>query len=225
MAKRYVTRKCYACKQEIPVDKKNITGIVFYKNNYYHKDCFCNLAEENSKKTKGKPQEWKDALDNIDELEKKTKVILTSRIAYRGATDDLNDYLLSQYNVIEIESRFWQVIGDLSNGLYKGKRCKKVSVETILGAWKWGQHKLNEINKQNKMNHKGPENDDQRIPYDLAILVRKIPNYLAYKAKQDVLQAETVTSTPRIDYNNLYIAEVKREGLGDISDLLDDDDE
>ena len=147
MAKRYIARKCYACKQEIPVDKKNITGILFYKNNYYHMNCFCKLAEENSKKTKGKPQEWKEALDNVSELEKKTKVLLTSRIAHRGATDDLNDYLLSQYNVIEIGSRFWQVIGDLGNGLYKGKRCKKVSVETILGAWKWGQHKLNEINK------------------------------------------------------------------------------
>lgn len=225
MAKRHITRKCYACKQEIPVDKKNIVGIIFYKNNYYHMDCFCKLAEEKSTSSKGKPQEWKDALDNIEDLEKKTKVLLTSRIAHRGATDDLNDYLLSQYNVVEIGSRFWQVISDLNNGLYKGKRCKKVSTDTILGAWKWGQHKLNEINKQNKMNHKGPENDDQRIPYDLAILVRKIPNYLAYKTKQDAQQAEIKTQTPRINYDNLYIAAVKPEGLDDISDLLDDDDD
>lgn len=225
MAKRHVTRKCHECQQDIPVDKKNITGIVYYKNYYYHMDCFCKLAEEKSKGDRGKPQEWKNALDNIAELERKTKVLLTSRIAHRGATDDLNDYLLSQYNVVEIGSRFWQVISDLGNGFYKGKRCKKVSADTILGAWKWGQHKLNEINKQNKMNHKGPENDEQRIPYDLAILVRKIPNYLAYKAKQDAFQAEIKMQTPRINYNDLYIAEVKHEGLDDISDLLDDDDE
>ena len=68
------TRKCFLCKQNIPFKRTNITGIIWYKNNYYHLDCFCKLAEENSKKTKGKPQEWKDALDNIGELEKKTKV-------------------------------------------------------------------------------------------------------------------------------------------------------
>lgn len=219
------TRKCYLCKQEIPFNRRNITGIVFYKNCYYHTECFCNYAKKRIESGTNKSSEWKNALDNLAQLEGKTKVILTSRLAHKGVKDDLNEYLLSQYNVIKIESRFWQVIEDIGNGFYRGKRCKKVSVETILGAWKWGQHKLNEINKQNKMNHKGPENDEQRISYDLAILMRKIPNYLAYKAKQDAQQAVVATPTPRIDYNNLYIAEVKREGLDDISDLLDDDDD
>ena len=72
------------------------------------------------------------------------------------------------------------------------------------------------------MNHKGPENDEQRIPYDLAILVRKIPNYLAYKAKQDALQAEVKMPAPRINYDNMQRTEIKHEGLDDISDLLDE---
>lgn len=219
------TRKCYLCKQAIPFNRRNITGIVFYKDHYYHTECFCNYAKKRIESGTSKSSEWKNALDSLAQLESKTKVILTSRTAHRGAKDDLNDYLLSQYNVIRIESRFWQVIEDLGNGLYKGKRCKKVSVETILGAWKWGQHKLNEINKQNKMNHKGPENDTQRIPYDLAILVGKIPNYLAYKAKQDAMIEEVKTPMPRINYNNMQRTEIKQEGLDDISDLLNDDDD
>lgn len=226
MAKKYDTRKCHECGQKIKFEKKNINGIVYYKNYYYHIDCFCELAERRSSSGKWKAQEWKDALTNINELEKKTKEILGSRIARRGASDDLNDYLLSAYDIVEIPSRFWQVVGDLNNGIYKHKRCKKVSTETLLETWKWGQRKLNDINNYNKANYKGPEDDTQRLSYDLAIVVSKVSNYLAYKAKQEAAEAERqreLKEKIKIDYNDVACrAEVKKEGLDDISNLLDE---
>jgi hypothetical protein len=91
--------------------------------------------------------------------------------------------------------------------------------------WKWGQNQLNKIDKQNKMNHKGPANDEVRILYDLAILVRKVPNYLSYKAKLEAQQAEAKRELEktRIDYDNVQKVKIENNNdLDDISGLLDD---
>ena len=62
--------------------------------------------------------------------------------------------------------------------------------------------------------------------YDLAILIGKMPNYLAYKAKQEAAEAERqreMKEKVKIDYNDVACrAEAKKEGLDDISDLLDE---
>lgn len=218
------TRKCNECKQPIEIQNDDIRGVVYYKKLFYHTSCFCELAERKSQSKYGKPAEWKEALDNVLKLEAETKKIIQQRWRDKEAKDKLNDYLLSQYNVISIDTRFWQVVADLNNGIYKNKRCKKVSTQTLLDAWKWGQRKLNEINNHKKMNHTGLENDQQRILYDLAIIEKKIPNYLAYKAKQDAAEHErlqTSKESVNIDYSKIK-APTRKSGLGDISDLIDE---
>lgn len=218
-------RKCNFCKQPIEIHRDNPSGVICYKKLYYHTSCFRELAEQNSQKTRGKPKEWKEALDGISELEMETKELMRNYWGNKEAKDALNDYLLSQYNVTTIgDARFWQVVASLNNGMYKNKRCKKVPTQTLLEAWEWGQRKLNDINKRHKMNHSGPKNDNERILYDLAVIVNKIPEYLAYKAKQEAVKSEPVTKIERITYADMQRAVVKHEGLGDISDLLNDDD-
>lgn len=221
-----ITRKCKACSQQISINRNDVRNVVFYKNCYYHSDCFCDLAAQRVQSSRGKKEEWKAALNNLSQLEKDAKDILSARIPIQSAKNDLNDYLLSQYNVTAIDnSRFWQVVSDLSNGFYKQKRCKKVPTDVLLAAWKWGQHNLNEINKQNKMNHRGPATDNERLLYDLAIIVNKVPNYLAHKAKCEAemeAMKEKQRNSTRIDYDSLERTEVNKEGLGDISALLDE---
>ena len=221
-----IERKCNACKNAIEIDRSNVQGVVYYKKLYYHTVCFCELADKRSKLKSGKITAWKDALDHVEDLERAAKELITHQRVVepriKRDTDDLNDYLLKQYNVKAVPStNFWRSVNELQNGFYKGRRCKKVPLETLLGAWKWGQRHLDEINKRNKRNHKGPKDDDERILYDFAILVSKIPNYLAYKAKQDAMQAKTKTIT-HINYDNMQRTENMQEGLDDISDLLDD---
>lgn len=221
--KNIIERKCNACKQAIKIHSDNIKDVVYYKKLYYHSECFHDMAERKSQQKRGNPAEWKAAIDNIEQFERDAVNVLSSRLSYLGAKDDLNDYLLSQYNVVSVPDRFWQVVADLNNGIYKHKRCKKISTDVLLETWKWGQHKLNEINKKNKMSHKGPTDDAQRIPYDLAILVTKVPNYLAHKAKQEAMVEEMKREiSSRIDYNNIHVAESKSEGLDDISDILNE---
>lgn len=212
-------RKCAKCKGTIKIDHDSIIDIIFYKKLYYHKSCFCELATERSQSKRGKPEDWKHALNSVFVLEADTAKML------RGlcARDDLNIWLLDHYDISAVPSRFWQVVADLECGKYKGKRCKPVTMETLFGAWKWGQRKLDEIARNNRMKHTGPQSDDARIAYDLAVLVQKIPNYLAYEAKMSAVKEDTKQSAAsNINYNNVQRAEVRHDGLDDISALLDE---
>jgi hypothetical protein len=216
-----ILRKCGGCSDTIEINRNNITDILHYKNKYYHSKCFCEIAEKRSKTKRSTAVEWQTALDNLWELEADTKKMLESA----WVKDDLNMYLLSQYNISIVPSRFWQIVADLGGGRYKGRVCKPVTMETLLGAWRWGQKKLDSISRSNKMNHKGPASDDARVMYDLSIIISKVPNYLSHKSKMQMLQAEDKKEAARqhINYDNVQKTKVDNNGgLDDISGLLDD---
>lgn len=217
-------RKCNACKQPIKIDKNNIHDVVYYKKLYYHSGCFVEVATRRSQSKNKTAAEWRNALEHIGEFEAEAKTVLTTRLVYKGAQDDLNDYLLSKYKVVSISGRFWQVLADLNNGIYRRKRCNKVSTDVVLETWKWSQNDLDDIDRGNRLNHRGPTSDEQRLSYDFAIVVRRIPDFLTYKAKQEAAEAETKLrqkETVNIDYSKIKVAN-NNEGLDDISDLLDD---
>lgn len=213
-------RKCKVCQQSIEIDMNDISNVIFYKTFYYHKTCFCNLAKQKAESKKGKYEEWQYALDNLSEIEISTK----DRLEYPHIKDSFNEYLLKNYNVVAVPDRLWEVAATLEKGMYKRKKCKPISIKILHEAWQWGQHKLNKINSQNKMNNKGPKSDEERILYDLAILVGKMPTYLAHKSKMEALRAEAIREAQmsRTNYTYMPRTEQKREGLGDISALLDE---
>ena len=214
-----ITRKCACCKGEIEIDKKNISNILYFQDKYYHLNCFEVMAAEKTTSKRGKPQMWQDALDRIWELEEETKKMLEHFIA----KDELNVWLLEHYNITMIPTRFWQVVADLEMGKYKGKRCKPVAVDTLCGCWQWGQKKLNEINQYNKSHSKGPIDDTARLMYDLAVLVGKVPNYLAYKEKKKLARNEMArTAIVHDDIDMSKIAQGKQIKRKDISDISDD---
>ena len=216
-----ILRKCGGCSCAIEINRSDITDVLYYKNKYYHSKCFCEIAEKRSKAKRSTAAEWQEALDNLWELEADTKKMLESA----WIKDDLNDWLLNHYNITTVPSRFWQILADLENGIYKRKKCKPVAMETLFGAWKWGQKKLDSISRNNKMNHRGPEGDDARIMYDLSIIISKVPNYLSHKSKMQILQVEEKRESARthINYDNVQQTKIENNrGLDDISDLLDD---
>ena len=216
-----ILRKCGGCSDTIEISRNNITDILYYKNKYYHSKCFCEIAEKRSKAKRNTAVEWQTALDNLWELEADTKKMLEAA----WTKDDLNEWLLNHYNITTVPTRFWQIVADIGNGTYKGKRCKPVTMETLFGAWKWGQKKLDSISRNNKMNHKGPASDDARIMYDLSIIISKVPNYLSHKSKMKMLQAEERKETAKthINYDNVQKNKIENNGgLDDISSLLDD---
>lgn len=215
-----VRRKCGGCSDPVVIKRENLSDIIYYKRTYYHSDCFCKIAEKRSKANISTAPEWKDALDNLLELEKDTKNMLENSLFQ----DELNDWLLNHYNIATVPKRLWSIAYDLNKGIHKGKKCKPIDMKTIFGAWQWGQRKLDSISRNNKMNHKGPASDDERVMYDFSIIISKVPNYLSHKAKVEAQQAEEQKNAQktRINYNNMQRTEIKHEGLDDISALLDE---
>lgn len=216
-----MVRKCAACPKPIEIDKEHTSNIVYYKKKYYHSNCFCDLATKRSQAKIKSASEWKDALDNLWELEADTKKMLESALT----KDELNDWLLAHYDVAVVPSRFWQIVADLERGIYKGKKCKSVPMETLLGAWEWGQKKLDSIAKNNKANRRGPQNDEARLVYDLAILIGHISDYTKYinKIKSAEIERENKRKEEiKVDYNKIKTSSNDNHGLDDINELLDD---
>lgn len=223
MTEIITTRKCEDCKKDIVIDINNINDVVSFKKKYYHLNCFCQLANKKAQSSHKKTNDWEYALEHIEEFEQEAK----DRLQLPIVRDSLSFYLRQNYNVTVVPDRFWLTVTSLSKGNYKKKKCNPVPVKLLLEVWKWGQPKLNKIAKDNKQNHKGPTNDEERIMYDLAILVRKIPNYLAHKAKMEMLQEETrqKANKTNIDYNSVQTNQNNNHnnnGLDDISSLLDE---
>lgn len=214
-----ITRKCTKCKGAIDIDKNNITGVIQFQGKYYHYECFESMAAQKAASNRGKPEQWKDAIERLWDIEAETKKMLE----HFFAKDDLNVWLLDNYNITMIPTRFWQVISELESGIYKGKRCKSVNISTLCGCWKWGQRKLNEIDQYNKSQNKGPKDDAARLMYDLAILIGKIPNYLNYKEKQKAARNEMArTAVSHDDIDMSKIGQGKKTKRKDISDISDD---
>ena len=213
-----ITRKCACCKGEIEIDVHDIKDVIFYNKLYYHANCFEEMAKQKAASKRGKPQMWQEALDRLWELEAETNKMLKSALT----KDELNDWLLAHYDVAVVPVRLWQIVADLERGAYKGKRCRPVSMEMLLGVWKWGQRKLDEIAANNRANHKGPADDNARLVYDLAILVGKVPSYLTYKEKQKTTVIELARNTSYDEVDMSRIGQQKKEVKKDISDIFND---
>lgn len=215
-------RKCKKCGKEIIIKRDDINGVIYYGNYYYHTDCLVDCANEKLQNKRSVTKKWQSVLDDIPQLELTTKEMLRKQMFMIRDTDNLNNYLLEKYNLTTIDTRFWQIVRELGNGFYRQKRCKKVDVDTLYEAWKWGQHKLDEINRFNKTNNRGPSSNEARLMYDLSIIVKKIPNYLEHKAKLEAAAAEEKSKVrDSINYNNIE-RKAEVNGMDDISNMLDE---
>ena len=214
-------RKCACCKGEIEIDKKNISNILHFQDKYYHLNCFELMAAEKATSKRGKPQVWQDALDRIWELEAETKKMLEHFIA----KDELNIWLLDHYDIVAVPSYFWQLVADLESGKYKNKKCKPVSIITLHSMWVWGQKHLDKIAANNRLNRKGPINDNDRLRYDLAILLSHSNDYIKHitRTKEEAAElASKVENVKKFDYEKIYRQSKQEKKQDNILDLVND---
>lgn len=213
------TRKCAECGKNISVkDKKNLGHILRYKNKFYHTACFIALAESRVAAQNRYSASWQEALNNIEALIEDARLAITIKVK----TDPLNDYLLLNYDVGTLSSRFWSIVADIGNGVYKHRRCKAIDCNTLLDMWKYYQKELNQTDVWNK-SHGKVLDGESRVNYDLAILMNKYGNYIKAKAKEEAAQIDQQIHKEehKIDYNKIKAVN-KTNGLDDISDLLDE---
>lgn len=215
-------KKCVYCGEIIEIDVDNIQGVAkLTASSYYHTKCLLKLSLE--KRTKKRHAVYWDTMENdIYKYENAAKDTIMNVVG----KDRLTEHILMYYDVVTVPQRLWDVIGGLNSGKYKSRKCKPVNSWYIYETWKWGQHKLDETARYNKVNNKGPTNDSDRVLYDLAIVIGKIPVYLKHKEKQKVEEAERMAAEKekiRIDYSKIATNTSKNtDGLDDISELLDD---
>ena len=213
------TRKCADCGKNISIkDKNNLGHILRYRNRFYHTSCFIALAESRVAKNNSYSASWQDALNNIDALIEDARKAITVKVK----TDPLNDYLLINYDIGTLSPRFWSMVSDVGNGIYKHKRCKPVDCDTLLDMWKHYQKDLNSTNAWNK-SHGKIIDGESRIIYDLAILMGKYGEYVKLKAKEKVIEAETLKDVTRtkINYKN-FDNKIQKIDNDDISELLNE---
>ena len=213
-----ITRKCAKCKQEITIEHNNISDVVYYNKLYYHEQCFCDLCTQRIEKKRGKWVEWQEAYDNLWQLEADTKEMLEKYFA----KEELNEWLLNNYDICAVPGSFWQMVADLENGKYRNKKCKPIKTDMLLAMWKWGQGKLDKIAQNNRASRKGPSNDTERLRYDLAILMGHVEDYKKYKARKESQRNEIIDlikKQPKIDYSSL--SQCKQGNLESDVDTLD----
>ena len=214
-----IIKKCDVCKQEMEVDVKNISGVAKLKEKYYHTHCLKELAAYKVT-TKRHASYWQDILDDASLFEKDAKNTLTIVVS----RDKLNKHLLDHYNICRVTESFWSKISRLSQGTVNNKACKPVPMDLFADAWIWSQRNLDIINRNNKVNKRGPKNDSERLNYDFSIVLSHIPDYLNYLKKRELEEAERQFKNKEninIDYSKVQ-AKQETDGLDDISSLLDD---
>ena len=214
-----VQRTCSRCNKKIIISKNNLNSgeFVKYKNSYYHTECFIEYANERISKNNRYSPAWQEALDNIDDC----------RIAARDAVkttifrDELNKYLLDQYKVATFSDYFWNVVSEVENGWYRKRRCKSIETEQLTEMWKYYQRELDNINRYNVEHGKGVIGEGRAL-YDLAVIMKNYEKIKKGIAEEKVRAEETARiDEPKIEYTKIQVQK-ETDGLGDISDLLDD---
>ena len=145
-----------------------------------------------------------------------------NKLSHYSVRDVLNDYILNHYNITTISRSFWSTIEDIGNGNYRGKKCKPTDIDTIHGAWEWSQKNLDAISANNKKNNTGPQDGEQRLRYDLAIVMSKIPLYLNHIEKTNTNIKEIINNISYDEVDMSKVGQKKTEKKEDISDIFDD---
>ena len=217
-----VDRRCEACKATITINRYNVADVVQFQKKYYHYDCFYDMATKKANSKRGKPEMWQDALDRIHDLQVDAK----ESSQYYFVKEDLNDWLIDKYGFSKVPTTFWHRVADLEQGSYGRRKCKPISMATLLETWKWGWKKLSEIHSYNQSKNKGPQDAENRLIYDFSIVIQKVPNYLAYKAKQEAEELERqklLQNNIKINYELLgKQAHNRQEDRIDIASIIDD---
>lgn len=133
------------------------------------------------------------------------------------------DFILEVYDLNIIPTNIWKKISEIYSGTYKGMSIC-IPPEHLLDMWKRKIDMLNGIADRNRI--KGIKmSANQRLNYDLSILVNKYDSYLKWLEKQRIIEAEKeIEKSENIVSKSIgYISnKPEKNDSGDISALVDD---
>ena len=236
-------RKCNFCKKDIILNP-NDKNAVMYNEKFYHENCFdkwCVATKTPSKmrltalenKNKYKQDVVKKVEDfykkkssyNLDRLQTETKRIITNSFFERNVNLFLKDF----FNIRTISQPVWKKLSQLYNGTYS-KFEGSIPPGHLLDMLEQKRDYLQKIN--DKLQSTKAWSIDSLIHYDLAVLMNKYNDYLAWREKQKVLavelndsvQSEVLTETiAKAENHNLNNKQTENNNMSDeIVNLVDD---
>lgn len=220
--KNDIKRKCGCCKESLYINKNNINEVIYYDKKTYHSRCFINMCQKRIvNKRIDISAKWTCIYNHLDSIKKDSY----SHFITVLERDEIFEFIKESYDLTIIPSNIWQKLSNIYNGTFKGMSIG-IPPSDLLDMWKRKIDMLNNIEKRNESKgvHMKPE---QRVTYDLSILVNKYDSYLRWKEKQKILEVEKETEKSQnivnqsIGYVNLS-KENKEDNIEDISDLVDD---
>lgn len=124
-------------------------------------------------------------------------------------------------------TRIWHKLGDIYSGAYKGMLVG-IPPSHLIDMWKKKMDMLNKLYRKNSITGK-KMTTEQRLSYDLSVLINKYDSYLKWLDKQKILEAEKQEVEDNIVTSNFIkniqantdVADTEKES-NDISDLVDD---
>jgi hypothetical protein len=221
-----IKRKCGCCGEYLYISKNNINEAIYYDKKTYHSRCFTNMCEKRiNNKRKDISEKWKSIYNHINLIEKDTYNHLIVAIE----RDEIFKFIRDNYNLTIIPTIVWQKLKNIYSGTFKGMSIGIPPCD-LLDMWKRKINMLNGIAKNNEIKgiYMQPE---QRVNYDLTILINKYDSYLRWKEKQKILEIEKEShieqnivnqSIGYINFNNKNKQNDIQENRNDISNLVDD---
>lgn len=212
-------RKCAFCGEDI-VLTKNDMHMVSYKKKSYHTECFKTMCNGRVLKNNRYSSIYSDALQNLDQLESEAK----KKLMHRFVQDEFNEYLIVHYDVGALSRRFWSMIADIQSGKYNGRRCKPIELETLFDMWKYYKEELDRINLRN-LKQGNNIFDENRVLYDLAIIMKNYGKIQREMKKEKVAAEETKMATKTIKEKINYMSiggKNTEDGQKDISSIMDE---
>lgn len=212
-------RKCAFCGEDI-VLTKNDMHMVSYKQKSYHTECFKTMCNGRVLKNNRYSSIYSDALQNLDQLESEAK----KKLMHRFVQDEFNEYLIVHYDVGALSRRFWSIIADIQSGKYNGRRCKPIELETLFDMWKYYKEELDRINLRN-IKQGNNIFDENRVLYDLAIIMKNYGKIQREMKKEKVTAEETKMATKTIKEKINYMSiggKNTEDGQKDISSIMDE---
>ena len=215
-----IKRKCSCCGEDFYISKDNIDDAIYYDKKTYHSSCFINICNKRSQmKREDVSQKWTWVLNHLDSIKQESYEHLKLAVI----KEDVFNFIKDAYDITIIPTTVWQKLSNIYNGTFKGMTYG-IPPEHLLDMWERKIDMLNGI--ANRNNTKGRTmNVDQRINYDLSVLVNKYDSYLKWLEKQKILEAEKeIEKNENIVGKTIgYVSQkTEKSNVDDISDLVDD---
>lgn len=219
-----IKRKCACCREYFYINKNNVKEAIYYGKNTYHSSCFIDICQKRSKAaSKNISEKWSKVLNNIDAIKNKSADHFNNMIL----KDDIFNFIRDTYDITVVPTVIWRKLDSIYEGTYKGMSCG-IPPEHLLDMWTRKIDMLNSLANKNVTQGK-KMSTEQRISYDLSVLINKYDSYLKWLEKQKILEAEKNTNQSTsivgqiVDYVSLNNQlDDKRIDNRNISDLVDD---